>query len=130
MLRSRSASSPSGRCSIGDNLPVISSVAQLSTAFLLELQRTCQPLKMGQFTFVVPFGERQLTLEETAKQQPLRPFSELRADVVAPERPPSLPCGALADRLHGSPIQVMAHRILASTGHEVPRAAKYPVLRV
>jgi hypothetical protein len=26
----------------------------------------------------------------------------------------------LADRLHGSPLQVMAHRILPGTGHEVP----------
>ena len=30
----------------------------------------------------------------------------------------------LADRLHRSPLQVMAHRILPSTGHEVPRAAR------
>jgi hypothetical protein len=30
----------------------------------------------------------------------------------------------LADRLDRSPIQVMAHRILPRTGHEVPRAAR------
>ena len=30
----------------------------------------------------------------------------------------------LADRLHGPPLQVVAHRILPSTGHEVPRAAR------
>src|SRR3954464_12596715 len=30
----------------------------------------------------------------------------------------------LTDRLHSSPIQVMAHRILPGTGHEVPRAAR------
>ena len=30
----------------------------------------------------------------------------------------------LADRLHRTPIQVVAHRILPSTGHEVPRAAR------
>jgi hypothetical protein len=30
----------------------------------------------------------------------------------------------LADRLHRSPVQVMAHRILPGTGHEVPRAAR------
>src|SRR3954471_9878913 len=30
----------------------------------------------------------------------------------------------LADRLHRSPIQVMAHRILPGTGHEVARAAR------
>ena len=30
----------------------------------------------------------------------------------------------LADRLNRSPLQVMAHRILSSTGHEVARAAR------
>src|SRR3954470_4171575 len=30
----------------------------------------------------------------------------------------------LADRLHGPPIQAMAHRTLPSTGHEVARAAR------
>src|SRR5215207_8951330 len=30
----------------------------------------------------------------------------------------------LADRLHRTPLQVMAHRIRPSTGHEVPRAAR------
>src|SRR3954447_10871687 len=29
----------------------------------------------------------------------------------------------LAARLHGSPIQVIAHCILSSTGHQIPRAA-------
>ncbi len=30
----------------------------------------------------------------------------------------------LADRLHRTPIQIMAHRVLPCTGHEVPRAAR------